>query len=57
MNKYKIHIEDGVIIVCLIGEKADRAFYFDAGADDIRTAEELYDLLLSTGADVDEWEG
>jgi hypothetical protein len=57
MNKYKIHIEDGYITVTLLKDEAVRAFYFDAGADDIGTAQELYDLLLSTGADVDEWEG
>lgn len=57
MNKYKIHIEDGYITVTLLKDESVRAFYFDAGADDIGTAQELYDLLLSTGADVDEWEG
>jgi hypothetical protein len=56
MNKYKIHIEDGVITVCLIKEESVRAFYFDAGGDEEGTAQEMYDLLLSTGADVDEWE-
>lgn len=57
MNKYKIHIEDGVIIVSLIGDGFVKAFYFDAGYDNGLSAQEMYDLLFSTGVDVEEWEG
>jgi hypothetical protein len=53
MNKYKIHIEDGVITVCLIKDDAVWAFYFDAGGDEGGVAQEMYDLLLSTGVDVE----
>jgi hypothetical protein len=57
MNKYKIHIEDGAIIVTLFGDESIRVFYFDAGNDEEGTAQEMYDLLFSTGVDVDDWEG
>jgi hypothetical protein len=57
VNKYKIHIKGGVITVCLIKDDSVRAFYFDAGCDQKGSAQEMYDLLLSTGADVEEWEG
>jgi hypothetical protein len=54
MNKYKIHIEDGVITVCLIKDDSVQAFYFDSISSDQRDdAQEMYDLLLSTGADVE----
>ena len=54
MSKYEISIEDGVVVVCAIGEGYVRAFYFAGGDDPEGTSQELYDLLKSARADVEQ---